>query len=464
MPIKSLRVQIIKPFNNSEEYPVTRNELGQVLRDLRYMASKSANYVIQRLYAWEIFRTQEKERTGHYPSLKDNRDKVYCYPHLSRMFPDMAKQMVNQIEQFAQKVWKSRKSEVLSLRQSVPSFKLNFPILVHNKSYSVNMADQSYIITANLLSKHKERTSYSFIVKAGENSKRVILDRIISGVYKKGALQIVSDRKKKWYCLIPYEFTSETSGELDPNKIMGIDLGISNAVYWAFSDSLKRGKIEGREIEVFRKQVQERRKSIQRQGKYCAQGRIGHGVKRRLLPIETLQEKESNFRATTNHRYAKRIVEIAYKNKCGIIQIEDLTDINELNTFLKNWSYYDLQQKIIEKATVYGIKVIKINPEYTSQRCSRCGYIDKENRPNKATFECKSCGYGTLYHCFDCDQEQTEAGKCRNCDSTNIKKVTVHADYNAAKNIATPGIEQIILDTLKGQEEKEAKILISEFK
>lgn len=270
--------------------------------------------------------------------------------------------------------------------------------------------------------------------------------------------------RKNGIGLIPYNFTPATNNELDPEKIMGLDLGVANAVYWAFSDSLKRGKIEGKEIEVFRRRVQERRKSVQRQGKYCGQGRVGHGVKRRLDPVEVLQERESNFRATTNHRYAKRIVEIAKQSKCGTIQLEDLTDIRSIGaTFLQTWPYYDLQQKIIEKASVYGIKVVKINPNYTSQRCTRCGYIDRENRPDQATFECKACGYGGLYHCFDCDHEQIEAGECKNCGSNNTKKLTVHADYNAAKNIATPGIEKIIRDILRMQE-KEGKLSIKDDK
>lgn len=462
MLTKTLRVQIVKPYNQNEDKPLTWDELGQVLKDLRYMASKSANYVIQKFYAWEFFRSQVKEETGQYPSTNEHKEKWYWYTDLRRKFPDIAAQAVNQIGRHAEKVWKTRKNEVLSLRQSLPSFKLNFPICVHNESYSIKLVDQSYIIKANLLSEYKERTSFTFIVKAGEKSKRAILNRIISGEYTKGALQIVSDKKNKWYCLIPYKFKPDTDNELDPEKIMGLDLGVANAVYWAFSDSLKRGKLEGKEIEVFRKRVQERRKSIQRQGKCCGQGRIGHGVKRRLEPVEVLQEKESNFRALINHRYAKRIVEIAKQSKCGIIQMEDMTDIRSIGTtFLQTWPYYDLQQKIVEKASIFGIKIVMINPKYTSQRCYRCGYIDRKNRPDQATFECKSCGYGSLYHCFDCDHEQAEAGGCEKCGGTNMKKLSVHADYNAAKNIATPGIEKIISDEIKKQE-KEEKLLLKE--
>lgn len=458
MPIKALRVEIIKPYNHRDENPLTWDELGEVLRNVRYAASKIANLAIQKLYAWERFSQNYKEENGKYPLSKEHREQWYSdywYTEARKQFPYVAAQTINQIGRHAEKVWKSRKSEVLKLRQSVPSFKLNFPICLHNKDgYSVQKIEDRYIVFATLLSRDCERTRFSFVIKAGERSKQVLLDRIISGEYRKGAMQIISDRKKKWYCIIPYEFTPEIRVRLDESKVMGLDLGIVNAVYWGFNHSIKRGKIEGKEIEIFRKRVQERRKSIQRQGKYCGEGRIGHGRGRRLEPIELLQNKEANFRATTNHRYARRIIEVAVRNNCGVIQMEDLTGIKDYskNYFLQNWTYRDLQDKIIEKAAEFNIKVVKINPEFTSQRCSECGFINKVNRPDQSTFVCKSCGYGKQYHCFDCGTSQPENGNCDTCGKP-VTLIPVHADYNAARNIATPGIEQIIRDQLKFQEQ-----------
>ena len=51
-------------------------------------------------------------------------------------------------------------------------------------------------------------------------------------------------------------------------------------------------------------------------------------------------------------------------------------------------------------------RVEKINPAFTSQRCSACGHVDAKSRESQARFACTACG-------FAC-----------------------HADVNAARNIA----------------------------
>ena len=98
--------------------------------------------------------------------------------------------------------------------------------------------------------------------------------------------------------------------------------------------------------------------------------------------------------------------------------MEDLSGITEhKDRFIKNWTYYDLQEKIKMKASEVGIDVVKVNPKYTSQRCSECGCICNRNRPDQKTFRCVSCGY------------------------------TTNADFNAARNIATKDIAKIIEST-----------------
>ena len=138
-----------------------------------------------------------------------------------------------------------------------------------------------------------------------------------------------------------------------------------------------------------------------------------------MKPVNKVRDKVANFADTINHKYSRYIVDFAVKNGCGTIQMEDLTGAtaNTNEKFLKDWSYYDLQNKIMYKAKEQGIEVIKVNPRYTSKRCNKCGNIHEDNRDcknNQAKFKCVVCGHED------------------------------NADINAAKNIAIPNIDRII--------------------
>ncbi len=59
----------------------------------------------------------------------------------------------------------------------------------------------------------------------------------------------------------------------------------------------------------------------------------------------------------------------------------------------QSWAINRLQQLINYKCEESGIPVIFVKPDFTSQRCPRCGTIDKNNRRSQALFRCVSCGF-----------------------------------------------------------------------
>lgn len=419
---KCIKLRIIRP-----DAETTWDDLGQVLRDTLYAACQAANYVIRECYFRAVARSTEK---------------LYCYPVLTAEHPEVAPHVLNATERMAKKKWQQHGRDVLASKIALPTFKLGMPAHLHNRNYHLIRRGSEYLVDAQLRSSKCEQTRYRFFVAAGDKSTRAILDRILSGEYKQGEAQIMQDRKRKWYIVIPYIFEPADFG-VDKTLIMGVDLGITKAAYWAFGLSHKRGWIDGSEIAEFRRRVRARRIAIQNQGGYCGQGRVGHGTARRLQPIDILADKEANFRNTCNQRYAAKIVAEALRMGCGIIQLEDLSGIADHSKFLQNWPYYDLQTKIQNKAAEYGIDVVKVKPDYTSQRCSQCGHIHRDNRPDQATFICTACGYGNRHHCFGCGAHQDHAGPCDVCGA-GTKHLTIHADYNAARNLSIAGIAEII--------------------
>ena len=421
MPTKVMKYQIIKPID------CDWNLLGMVLRNIQRDTQQIMNKTIQLCWEWQGFAADYKKKYGEYPKTSDvskykNIDGI-IYNNIIKDYKNLQKGNLSISIRRAIQRWKSDLKSVIIGEKSIASYKADVPIDLHNKSIHLYKENNSYCLVLSLLSipyrKELGRKTgmFTVVINEGNKGSKDILERCISGEYDISASQIIK-RNNKWLFYLSYSFKGKKL-ELDKNVIMGIDMGIVYPIYFAINNSPIRGKIDGGEIERFRRQVEKRKKQLQLQGKYAGEGRIGHGVKTRLKPIGFAQDKIANFRSTANHKYSRYIIDFAVRNRCGVIQMEDLEGISKQNTFLKNWSYYDLQQKIKYKAEENGIEVKFVNPQYTSQRCSKCGHIDKENRPEQTEFKCRECGFET------------------------------NADYNAALNIAIPDIDKIISEKLK---------------
>jgi transposase len=59
---------------------------------------------------------------------------------------------------------------------------------------------------------------------------------------------------------------------------------------------------------------------------------------------------------------------------------------------MSHWNYRELFEKLEDKLLTTGVQVNKLSPTYTSQRCSVCGWVRKDNRKRKI-FKCTSCGH-----------------------------------------------------------------------
>lgn len=263
------------------------------------------------------------------------------------------------------------------------------------------------------LGTEKLPSTLEFITNAKDNSTYSVLENIVSGNYELCASKLI--RKKKgykyqYYIQVSYKH-SVIEKELDPKKVMGIDLGIIvPAMCAANFDEKYRRSLGGRKIIMENILQEKRNKRSQQDITYNC--RDGHGRMSKLNGWDGKGHKIRSRSATYNNQLSKKIVDQAIRWGCGTIHIEDLSRIKGTNEdkFLKHWTYYDLQEKIIYKAEKSGVEVKKIDPRYTSQKCSRCGHIAKESRPKgnkgQAYFKCVKCGY------------------------------EANADYNAARNIA----------------------------
>lgn len=422
---KVMRYQIIKPLTTDWK------TFGKILNEIQQETMVTLNKSMQLCWEYSGFSADYKKQYGNYPNTKDILKYSMLHGYCYNYFKECVKMNTGNLSttiKIATDKWKDTKKDVEYGKIAISNFKNNCPIEISGKNITLIKNDDCYNVNLSLLSnqykKELDQTSGQILVaiKATDNTQKVILERILSGEYKISASKLIQ-YKNKWFLNLSYAFEPQER-TLDTNNIMGIDMGIVYPVYMAFNNSFNRYKIEGGEIESFRRQVEHRKNQLYAQSKYCGKGRIGHGIKTRIKPIEFATNKVANFRDTTNHKYSRYVVDMAVKHNCGIIQMEDLKGINKDDAFLKRWSYFDLQSKIKYKAEEQGIKVVAIEPRFTSKRCSDCGYIHPDNRKEQGKFLCIKCGFDA------------------------------NADYNAAKNISTLNIDTIITDTLVKQKQE----------
>jgi putative transposase len=118
--------------------------------------------------------------------------------------------------------------------------------------------------------------------------------------------------------------------------------------------------------------------------------------KRKFRVVKKIRNRESRIVRDLNHKISRKVVDYALKNSSGIV-LEDLSGIRNkkkrsksFNHSLHSWSFYQLQKFVEYKAKLLGVPVVKIDPAYTSQQCSRCGLLGNRN---KKSFECPTCGH-----------------------------------------------------------------------
>lgn len=428
---KVVRLALICEQKNKDGIEVDYKDIYRILWDLQKQTREIKNKTIQ--YCWEYsnFSSEYFKRFNEYPNEKD----ILSYTlwgFVNDKFKtgnDLYSGNCSTTIKTVCAEFKNSKTDFLKGAKSIISYKTNQPLDLHNKCIRITFSNNTFYVHLKLLNRPAfKRLNFSnseitFKIIVRDNSTKTILERCLDSIYGISASKLIYKHDKKhdkWFLNLVYSFQNNVLSSLDPQKILGVDLGVHYPICASVYGDLNRLTIDGGEIESFRRKVEARKYSMLRQGKNCGDGRIGHGIQARNKPVYSIEDKIARFRDTTNHKYSRTLIEYAKKNNCGIIQMEDLKGItSSANRFLKNWSYYDLQTKIEYKAKEVGIKVVYIAPRYTSRRCSKCGYIDSENRPTQAKFTCLKCGF------------------------------EANADYNASQNIGIKNIDKIIAESLK---------------
>jgi putative transposase len=178
-------------------------------------------------------------------------------------------------------------------------------------------------------------------------------------------------------------------------QVIGVDVGQR---YLAVVAGLDNGAsfFPGKAVRAIADHYARLRKRLQRKGTRDAT--------RRLIVIAG---RERRLKQDRNHVLSRRIVDC---HPHSLIGLEDLTDIRErtkrkkgrwatrrqrrANRHASAWAFAELHSFLAYKALLAGSMAVKVDADYTSRACPRCGYTCEANRPSQGLlFECQNCHY-----------------------------------------------------------------------
>lgn len=174
------------------------------------------------------------------------------------------------------------------------------------------------------------------------------------------------------------------------DSVIGVDVGV---------DTLAAVSVINRDGEVLRqlylgRDVGHRVRDIGlRRSKL--QSHADKGSRYAKQALRRLKRYENNYTHTRCYQVAHEIVNIAVQYN-AFIALEDLKHLNRAkgnrksNRKTKRMPYHKFRVALESVAAQNGIMVTSVNPEYTSQICSRCGMKGIRRGPY---FRCPNCGY-----------------------------------------------------------------------
>ncbi|MDS0296926.1 RNA-guided endonuclease InsQ/TnpB family protein [Halogeometricum luteum] len=188
------------------------------------------------------------------------------------------------------------------------------------------------------------------------------------------------EREGEFYLHIRTTADVDAPDRPENGTVLGVDLGVGNiavtstGVFWSAD-----------ELNHWHREYEKRRGSLAQCGTRWAHENI-----------QSVGRTETGWFEQMLHRVANGIVTKAVETGCSYIAFERLTNIRKRLPHAKwhhLWPFQRLTGYVKYKAEARGITVQVVNPQYTSQRCSTCGFTHEDNRPSRESLRCQDCGY-----------------------------------------------------------------------
>ena len=310
-----------------------------------------------------------------------------------------------------------KNSEEYSWLKEIDSTALQNSILNMDKAYKnffrrVKNGEKSGF--PQFKSRHNSRQSYQSSTATIKDSKLYLpkigliktkFHRAVTGIVK---TVTVSLEANQYFASINYDDGSQQSNGTNNGKSIGIDVGVKVFAYTSENKAIEHINLKKEIANVIKAQkiLSRRKKGSANRAK--AKAKL---AKKHLK----LKNKRNDFlhkiTKTLSENQTVAVENLKIKNMSnsakGSIENPNMRSSAKrgLNRSILQQSWGKFFELLDYKLKRNGGELIRVDPKFTSQKCSCCGHIEKENRETQSRFICKSCGN------------------------------TINADYNASVNI-----------------------------
>lgn len=163
---------------------------------------------------------------------------------------------------------------------------------------------------------------------------------------------------------------------------IGLDFGM--VAMFTTSDGERHGLSSFTKLKIWDEELLELTKDLQKQS-----------VK--LSTNERYNQLQRRIKSYFKNEIGRILNKLAKKN-VGIFVVEKLDFraaglSKQMNRLIGRTYRSVVKAKLSRLTEQYGIQIIAVNPAYTSQECSRCHYVSKDNRKTQKDFVCRHCHY-----------------------------------------------------------------------
>jgi energy-coupling factor transporter ATP-binding protein EcfA2 len=222
-------------------------ELNQILYDIRYKTKLACNKAMTWLYTFTQENMEHKEYTGENINEKTRFGKshgAWIENRMNEIMDICNSGNVAQTRQFVSNRFQDdKKKGLLKGEFAISNFKKSLPIIIHNKNYKILQSNKGYEVEVGLFNMNYQKENnvkrITFVLDKLDGNGKSTLNKLISKEYKQGSAQIIQDSKGKWYIIFSFGFEPKIE-TLNQNRILGVDLGITNVATMQVYDSDKQ--------------------------------------------------------------------------------------------------------------------------------------------------------------------------------------------------------------------------------